>query len=226
MPTIAIADDHIPTLKRFSNYFQKQEGYNVSVEAVDGHDLLIKLNALQQLPDIILVDINMPVMDGVAVTYYLKLYYPSVKVIGVSVYSDEDTLKDILYCSANGYVMKGLAETVLLDAVNSVLRGELFIDHRIDIEPDKIEQILINRKKITENEDSFELTKPERQFVILNATPLTYEQIAQTMFVEIQTIQNYYEHVSKKLNVYGRESLTLFSLRNGLTRMVDFNYNH
>ncbi len=225
MPTIALADDHIPTLKRFSNHFKKKENYNVLIEAFDGHDLIIKLNTLKQLPDIILVDINMPIMDGVAVTYYLKLYYASVKVIGISVYSDEDTLKDIMYSKANGYIMKGLAETVLDEAIATVLKGELYIDSRLDIEPDKIKNILSNCKKITGKENSFELTKSERQFVILNATPLTYEQIARTMFVEPQIIQNLYERVSKKLKVYGREALTLFSLRNGLTRMVDFNYN-
>jgi DNA-binding NarL/FixJ family response regulator len=226
MPTIALADDHIPTLKRFSGYFQKQTAYKVLIEAVDGHDLLLQLNTLQQLPDIILVDINMPVMDGVAVTYYLKLHYSSIKVIGVSVYSDENTLKDVMYCSANGYIMKGLAETILPKAIDTVMKDEIFIDPRIDIEPNKIKEILARRKKIEENENSFELTPPERQFVILNATPLTYDQIAATMFVETKTIQTYYDRVTKKLNVYGREALTLFSLRNGLTRMVDFNYNN
>ena len=226
MPTIAIADDHIPTLKRFFNHFKNKEEYNILIEAFDGYDLITKLNTLKELPDIILIDINMPIMDGVAVTYYLKLFYPSVKVIGISVYSDENTLKDILYSSANGYIMKGLAETVLDEAIATVLRGELYIDSRLDIEPDKLESILANRKIVTEKENLFDLTKSERQFVILNATPLTYVQIAKTMFVDPQVIQNLYEHVSKKLNVYGREALTLFSLRNGLTRMVDFNYNH
>jgi DNA-binding NarL/FixJ family response regulator len=168
----------------------------------------------------------MPIMDGVAVTYYLKLFYASAKVIGISVYSDENTLKDILYSNANGYIMKGLAETVLDEAIATVLKGGLYIDTRLDIDPDKLDNILANRKKIIEKENSFELTRSERQFVILNATPLTYEQIARTMFVEPQIIQNLYERVSKKLNVFGREALTLFSLRNGLTRMVDFNYNH
>lgn len=225
MPTIALADDHIPTLKRFFNHFKNKEEYNILIEAFDGYDLITKLNNLKELPDIILVDVNMPIMDGIAVTYYLKLFYASIKVIGISVYGDENTLKDVLYSSANGYIMKGLAETVLDDAITTVLKGELYIDPRLDLEPEKIEHIIANCSKIKEKENSFELTQSERQFVILNATPLTYQQIAETMLVDPQTIQHHYESVSKKLNIFGREALTLFSLRNGLTRMVDFNYN-
>ncbi|OIR00665.1 transcriptional regulatory protein DevR (DosR) [mine drainage metagenome] len=221
MITIALAEDHQPTLKRFADYFKYMEGFEVVAEAVNGHDLILKINALQQLPDIVLIDINMPVIDGVAVTYYLKIHYPSVKLIGLSNLSDEDSLKSILLSGADGFVMKALAENVLYEAITTVLNNKMFIDKRMEPDEQQLYFILNKRKERIEND--FGLTERERTFIILNATALSYEQIAATMFVESKTIQTYFDRISKKLSIRNRQALTIFSLQNGLAAIANYN---
>lgn len=220
MYTIALADDHLPTLKRFADYFKNLQGYHTVIEAVNGHDLILKINCLKQLPDIVLIDINMPVIDGIAVTYYLRIHYPSIKLIGLSNYGDENSLRDMLLSGADGFIMKALAETFLQEAVEIVMSNKMFIDQRMKVDQQQVTLTLSKRKERIESE--FDLTKRERTFLILNATTLTYGQIAETMFVERKTIQTYYDRISKKLNINSRQSLTLFSLQNGLATIADY----
>lgn len=225
MYTIALADDHAPTLKRFADYFNNLQGYNTIVEAVNGHDLILKIKSLQQLPDIVFIDINMPVIDGVAVTYYLRVHYPSIKLIGLSNFVDETSLRGMLLSGADGFIIKALAETVLQEAVEIIMSNKIFIDTRIEIDPQKVKFILHTKKERKNRiENEFDLTEREITFLILNATSLTYGQIAETMYVEHKTIQTYFSRVSKKFNISNRQALTLFSLQYGLAIIANYTY--
>jgi DNA-binding NarL/FixJ family response regulator len=220
MITIALAEDNVLTLKRFADYFKVYQDYKIVIEAYNGHDLILKINLLKHLPDIILTDINMPVIDGTAVAYYLKLHFPSIKVIGLSNYSDETSVKNIILSGADGFVMKALAENVLEDAIRVVLLNKIYIDKRIEVDQQQINKALNKRKERFLKENLFDLTKRERTFLMLNATLLSYDQIAEAMFIETKTVQSYYDQISKKLNLHNRQALTLFSLQNGLASIA------
>jgi DNA-binding NarL/FixJ family response regulator len=222
MLRIALVDDHAPTLERFSKFFQQHPDFLVVAQAVNGYDLILQLNKLTQLPDIILVDMNMPIIDGVAVTYYLWHKYHDIKIINVTCYDDEEAVKQCLNSGANGFVLKAAAETVLLNAIEEVSMGNFYIDTRLDLLKETKYILMRRRNKIFENEPKSELTNREKEFIILNATTLSYEQIAQIMFVETKTIQTYFDRVSKKLNINTRQALIIHSLQNGLARIADY----
>ena len=222
MITIALAEDHFATLRRFVGYFKDFKDYKVVIEASNGHDLILKLNSIKQLPDIILIDINMPIIDGMAVCYYIRMEHPSIKLIGLSNYSDENSITNMILSGADGFVLKAAAEYVLKDAIETVLSNNIYIDPRVKTNQHKINDVLVERKEKLSHENVFNLTKRERTFIMLNATSLSYEQIAETMFVETKTIHSYYDRVSKKLNLYNRQSITLFSLQNGLAALARY----
>jgi DNA-binding NarL/FixJ family response regulator len=226
MYTIALADDHALTLKRFADFFKNLPEYTTVVEAVNGHDLILKIKCLEQLPDIVLIDINMPVIDGVAVTHYLRVYYPSIKLIGLSNYGDENSLRDMLISGANGFVMKALSETILQEAVEAVITNKKYIDQRMEIDEQQVKYILYQQKERKERikriKNEFGLTEREITFLILSATSLTYEQIGETMYVEHKTIHTYFSRVSKKFNISNRQALTIYSLQNGLAAIADY----
>jgi DNA-binding NarL/FixJ family response regulator len=220
MYTIALADDHAPTLKRFADYFNNLQGYNTIVEAVNGHDLILKIKSLQQLPDIVFIDINMPVIDGIAVTYYLRVHYPSIKLVGLSNYGGETSLRGMLLSGADGFIMKALAETVLQEAVKIIMSNKIFIDKRMEVDPQQVKFFLRKRKQREMSKP--DLTDREITFLILSATSLTYGQIGETMYVEHKTIQTYFSRVSKKFNISNRQALTIYSLQNGLASIADY----
>ena len=164
----------------------------------------------------------MPVIDGMAAAYYLKLHYPSIKLIGLSTYSDENSIKNMILNGADGFVMKALAENILQEAINAVLLHNTYTDTRIDVDQQQISAVLIKRKERLLTENLFDLTKRERTFIMLNATLLSFEQIAEAMFIEPKTVQNYYDRISKKLNLHNRQAITLFSLQNGLAAIANY----
>lgn len=222
MCKIVLADDHIPTLKRVSDFVKQQGNYRILATCANGHELIIKLNALKEMPELILIDINMPVIDGIAASFYCRFKFPSVKIIIVTIYDDEDAVKQSIYAGANGFVMKALAEKVLKDAIETVLKGDFFIDKYADIATGTKQNLLKRYKKLIENENENALTKREREFIILNATPLTYEQIAQIMFVETKTVNSYFEKIAKKLEVKNRQALTVKAIQMGLAKLANY----
>jgi DNA-binding NarL/FixJ family response regulator len=222
MIQIALVEDHIPSMNRFEKFINNTSNCILVLKAFDGQDLLIKMHTQKELPDIILVDINMPMIDGIAITYYLKLHFPSIKVIGLSTYCDENIIYNIIANGAAGFVMKALAENVLDNAIHKVFNHEIYVDERAEFNEVDIQKIVAKRKIRFHNADSFTLTTRERTFIMLNATLLSFEQIAEIMFVEPKTIQTYFERVSKKLNTKTRQALMIFSLQNGLAAIANF----
>ncbi|MEO8171959.1 MAG: response regulator transcription factor [Sediminibacterium sp.] len=220
MLNIALADDRMDGLKELVYYLDKIPGIKLVIKAVNGHDLIVQMHKQDKLPDIVLMDINMPVIDGIAATYFLRLQYPSVKVIGLSIYDDFDSVKHIIKSGARGYVLKAAPESVIDKAISEVIKGRKYIDERIEFDKEKLNMLLAIDSNI-EDEPLFGLTKRERMFVILNASMLTYEQIAQLMFVETKTIQTYFDRVSKKLSLTSRQALTVFSFQNGLAQVAN-----
>jgi DNA-binding NarL/FixJ family response regulator len=164
----------------------------------------------------------MPVIDGMAVTYYLKLHYPSIKLIGLSTYCDENIIENMILNGADGFVMKALAEDILEEAVTTVLLNKLYIDRRIEVDEQKIKAVLTKRRERLLFENRFDLTNRERTFIMLNATTLSFEQIAEAMFIEPKTVQSYYDRISNKLSLRNRQAITLFSLQNGLAAIANY----
>ena len=220
---IAIADDHVPTLNRLNSYFGKNKAVNICLQAVNGYDLILKTANTKNVPEIILLDINMPVIDGVSASFYLNYHFPDIKIIGLSVYDDLNMITNVIITGASGYVLKANMETVLDEAILSVHQGNIYFDPRIDLD-DKQKQVILAKRERHDpaKENSFGLTPREATFVILNATSLSYDQIARIMFVETKTIQTYFDRVSKKLNVSSRQALTIFSIQNGLSKLANY----
>lgn len=223
MISLAIADDHAPSLNRIVGFFKEKREYKVLTVADSGSSLLNLLNALKNPPQVIIVDVNMPVIDGVALAFYLKIHHPSIKTIALSAYDNKDMITLFLKSGGSGYINKFDFETVIDTALTDVMNDEIYVDTRIA----KTSVLLINPGSLkTESATiakKFGLTPREFTFVILNATALNFEEIARIMYVELKTIQTYFDRVSKKLNVNNRHALAIFSLQHGLAKIACYN---
>jgi DNA-binding NarL/FixJ family response regulator len=221
MIRIIIADDRPDSIGAIVKCLHESRLFSIGPIVNNGYELVMQLNCTTATPDIIITDINMPIMDGIASNYFLTQQFPEVKIISLSAYSDLPYIEQVIESGAHGYLFKPGAETIILSAIETVLSNKKYIDNRIGIDErisHKLHMELPKRPSTT----NFNLTPRESAFVILNATPLSYNQIAQLMFVEQKTIHTYFDRVAQKLHVNNRQALTLFSLQNGLAKLARY----
>jgi DNA-binding NarL/FixJ family response regulator len=221
MKHIAIAEDNPASILKVIDCLKRTGDFSVEIIASNGYELIEQLHFASHDPDIFITDINMPVMDGIAVNFYLSQYYPLSKIISISVYFDYAIMQQAVESGAQGYLVKPEAETVILEAIKEVQNNSIYLDSRAKIDENSKARIL-SASQAYNVEPLIGLTKREKLFVMLNATTLSYEQIAKLMFVELKTVQTYFDRVAKKCNVNSRQALTLFSLQNGLARVARY----
>jgi len=214
MANIALTDDHI-LLRNGLAGLLKNLGHNILFEADNGKDLMQKLNP-KKLPDIILMDINMPGMDGCEATQWLRNNYPSVKVLALSMYDNESSIIRMLKCGARGYILKDSRPTELQSAIETLIKEGF---HYSDLLNGK----LINAiNQMGDNKTILSalvhLQEKETDFLKLCCSELTYKEIADKLYVSPRTIDSYRDTLFEKLHVKTRIGLVMFAVKNGLVQ--------
>lgn len=205
---IAIVDDHALVAKAFSGLIERFEDYEVIFEAQNGKDL-IRLLALNHIPDMILLDINMPIMDGYETALWLKNNFPDIKVIALSMNNTEESIVGMLRNGARGYLLKDSRPSELKLALDTVLqKGYYYTDFITDK--------LIRSLNLGTHKDPAEaigLNEREKEFIKLACSDLTYVEIADKMNVSPRTVDGYRESSFEKLNVKSRIGMVLEALK-------------
>ncbi|MDP3666878.1 MAG: response regulator transcription factor [Sediminibacterium sp.] len=133
MHTIALADNYPPIRGSISSLITNLPGHAVSIEADNGYQLVKQISCLNKLPAIAILDIQMPVMDGVYTTHFLTSHYPAIKVLAISCHNHPDMVMDMLSAGASGFLVKdNLSGRLLLKAFAAILSGNTFIDETIN----------------------------------------------------------------------------------------------
>ena len=211
---ILIVDDHPVVRKGLSACLGKHEPYVVVGEAADGLEAVAKAKEL--LPDIVLLDIDMPKMSGLAVAEVLRKELPQVKVLILSMYQRPEYLLRILQSGARGYVLKSASSEELVNAIETVNAGGAFFSP-------EIARLALNRF-IQENGDGpdlAELTNREREVLILVAEGLSNKDIANRLGVGVRTVETHRERIMRKLAIHSVAGLTRFAIAKGLTTLRD-----
>lgn len=211
--SIALADDHVLLRNGLANLL-KELDYDVLFEADNGKDFLEKLKD-HKVPQIALMDINMPGMDGYQTTLHLKQHFPDIKVLALSMYDDENAIIRMLRNGARGYILKDSDPSELKDALHALVykgfyhselvTGKLVhsINNMDDPEHASIKSVLgLNAKEI--------------EFLKLVCTEKTYKEIADQMNLSHRTIDGYRDNLFDKLQVKSRVGLVLFAIKNGI----------
>ncbi len=219
MFSIAIVDDHLPTIERLNEYFKTKWNASVLYAHENGYDFLRALTQKKQIPDLILTDINMPIIDGISLTHFIKLNYPSVKIICTSVFDEPKLLKTAFASGVDAYILKAAIEMHFHFAWEAIQKNEIFIDHFAVIGMEDILPYNEKSKIMLSPNQPYNLTLAERIFIILSSTRklLSFEQIAELMQVDTATIESYFKVVKNKLAISTRDDLEFFSLKKGLT---------
>jgi DNA-binding NarL/FixJ family response regulator len=203
---IAIVDDHTLFRNGVASLMGEFEELKVLFEAENGEQLQ---QALQKhaLPDVILMDINMPVMDGYASTKWVKQKYPKVKVLALSMFEDDKAVIQMIRCGAGGYVLKESRPRELLEAIKAIHEKGTYINEMVS------GKLL---RSVSDKDELPDLTKKELEFLKLCCSELTYKEIADQMFVSPRTVDNYRESLFLKLNLKSRSGLVLYAIQNSI----------
>jgi two-component system nitrate/nitrite response regulator NarL len=183
-------------------------------EAADGNEALLKAKDLN--PDIVLMDVDMPEMDGLAVTQVLKKDMPQVKVLILSMHRQTESVLRVLQSGALGYVLKDAAPEELVRAIESVSAGESFFSPAVA-------RLALNQfvRGPGEGPSAMDLTNREREVLILIADGLSNKEIAARLNVGVRTVETHRERIMRKLNIHSVAGLTRFAIAKGLISLRD-----
>jgi len=209
---IMITDDHSMIREGLKSLLELDGDIKVIAEAIDGQDCLNKLETVH--PDVLLLDINMPVMNGLEVLKNLKLRKNKVKVLVLTVHNEVEYLMKAVDIGIQGYVLKDSESAVLKKAIVSIAGGENYI------QPSLIPAL--NAKMIEKDEDGIKLdnlTTREIDVLRLLAVGMYNKEVAETLNISERTVKNHVSNIFKKLDVTDRTQAAVFAIRNGIVNI-------
>ncbi|MEZ5004443.1 MAG: response regulator transcription factor [Chitinophagales bacterium] len=212
---ILIADDHPIFIDGIVSLIEGIEGFSVVETAENGKVAIEKIPVAK--PDIILMDINMPVMEGVEATRIIKETYPAVKVIMLTMYDEIRLIKDVLEIGARGYILKNIGRNDLIKALETVSSGKPYLDPAVQ---EKMITSLSGNSEEEDDEPNDEMvesiTQREMEILQLIAIGLTSGEIAKKLFISKNTVETHRKNLLGKLNVKNTAALLKFAYQNGL----------
>jgi DNA-binding NarL/FixJ family response regulator len=215
MANIVLTDDHVLLRNGLASLI-KSLGHTVLFEADNGKDFINKLDK-QNLPDLVLLDINMPEMDGYETAQWLKTNHFDIKVLALSMYDNENAIIHMLKCGAKGYILKDSEPAELKAAIDAILTKGYYYS-------DLVSGKLIHAINKIDDEGSDvntvnNLNERETDFLKYACTELTYKEIADKMFVSPRTIDGYRDALFEKLHVKTRVGLVMYAIKNGIVNV-------
>ena len=217
---LALVDDHKLFRKGLTSLIEMaNKNCIILLEAVNGLDLQKKIDR-NNVPDIVIMDINMPGMDGFASVQWLKEAYPQIKVLVVSMIEKEESVVKMLKLGVKGYLCKDVEPKELGEALESIAnRGFYYTDFITG----KLVHSLQGNNFDTQASVVEQMNGREREFLQFACTEMTYNEIASKMFLSPKTIDGYRDALFEKLNVKSRIGLVMCAIRNRIVK-VDWEY--
>jgi len=207
---VAVTDDHALLRNALARLVNTLEGYSVLFEADNGKDLRAKI--MQHLiPDIVLLDVNMPEIDGFESTKWLQKNYPHIKVLVLSMMSDEGTIIKMFRLGAKGYLLKNTEPAELKLAMDAIIDKNVYLSEYVSAK-------LVSGLNKDADRDITEiiLNEKEREFLRWTCTELSYKEIGEKMFVSARTADDYRQSLFNKLKVHSRVGLVMYAIKNGI----------
>ncbi len=201
---IVIVDDHLLFAQSLSYLIGTFGEYNVIGHFVNGKEFITSLEQGEVLPDLVLLDINMPIMDGIETMKYLNSNHPNLKVLALSVNNDEETVMQMLTSGAKGYILKDTSPNLFKQAMDEVHEKGFYYTEMVS-------NFLIH--SLNKNEEQLVLKDREVEFIKLACTEKTYKEIAEIMCLSPKTIDGYRENLFQKLDVKTRIGIVLYAIK-------------
>ena len=209
---VLIVDDSALVRQILTKGLSADPDIEVVGEAGDGSEAIQRVKELR--PDIVLMDISMPGMNGLTATRYILEAHPDVRIIILTQYDSKEYILPLLQVGASGYVLKQCADTDLVKAIRSVYAGDSFLY------PSVARTLLESYLGKEENATHEELTPREREILVLIAQGYTNRQIAEILHISPKTVDVHRSRLMKKLDLHNVADLTRYAIRHGLVDLT------
>ena len=214
---VAVVDDHQLVRTGLVQMVQSLPGWEVTIEAANGKDFIDQTNLLSP-PDIVLLDIRMPIMDGYETALWIRSHLPETRVLVVSMVSREHAVIRMLRLGIYGFITKDTNTAELHQALKRIQQKQFHVNELVG---NRIFHYFSDSTTEQLPDDKNDIT--DREFIFLRkcCSELTYRQIAKEMYVSPRTIDTYRDHLFEKLQVRTRVGLVIYALRTGLIEVDD-----
>jgi len=209
---ILIVDDHQMFIDGIKALLRNENRFEIVDEALDGSIALEKLKSTSI--DIMITDISMPGMSGTDLTRVVKMVYPHIKILVLTMYNDQDVANEILMSEAEGFILKNTGKQELVAALTSIADDGTFYSREV------LTNLMIKVKKDKRTEEeTHNLTERELEILQLICEELSSEQIAEKLFISKRTVDTHRQHIYEKTKCKTIISLIKFALRNNLVNL-------
>lgn len=210
MISVIIADDHQMFIDGIKSLLEHQENIAISGEAKNGEEVIELLE--KQQADIILMDINMPELNGVDATKIIHKKFPNVKVLMLTMHNTKEYIAQMVAAGASGYILKNTGKEELIMAIEALYRGENYYSKEVTA------RIMESMKPKREQNfvGEVELTDREKEVLKLIVQELTTTEIAEKLFISHHTVETHRKNLISKLNVKNTAGLVKYAFQNGI----------
>lgn len=210
---ILIADDHQLFREGLINLLSGNEEIEIVGQADDGKQVIEK--TLKLHPDIVIMDIVMPLISGIEATGILSVEAPTVKVIGLTMHSENHFIKRMLEAGAFAYLFKNCTYDELIEAINTVYAGKKYLSEMIT---EVVIHDYIGKQKQPSSDDT-KLSDREMEVLKMIAEGKTSREIADLLFISVKTVGTHKQHISEKLNLNTTADMVKYALKKGLVSL-------
>ncbi len=209
---VFLADDHLILREGIRSLLEKVPGIEMIGEADNGTEAVAKVGQL--MPDVVLMDITMPGLNGLEATRQIKQQYPTVKVLILTMHETDQYLSEMLEAGASGYVVKTTTSSELISAIRDVYQGDVHLYPSI---ARMLVEDYLQKVKIGEEKESYNgLTPREREILKLIAGGKQNKEIADLLGISVRTVQAHRTNLMDKLGAHDRTELVKYAIRKGI----------
>ncbi|MBN2061177.1 MAG: response regulator transcription factor [Deltaproteobacteria bacterium] len=209
---IVIAEDHTIVRQGLKALLENCDDIEVVCMAEDGLDAIRCIN--QHEPDLVLLDLNMPRMDGISVIREVVGINGEIKILVLTMYKDEDYIINAFEAGAHGYCLKSSGQEELLMAIRSVMDGKIFVSP--DISGKVLEGYLSDRIRVREKSTFHALTQREKEVLKLVGEGYQNKEIAEYLCISVKTVEKHRANIMDKLDLHNAAALTAYAIEKGL----------
>ena len=212
---ILLADDHQMFLDGLSALLLQIQGVEIKAAVNNGAQLLDKLKSEEA--DIVIIDLHMPVLNGLDTIKTIKKDYPGIKVLGLTMDNDLESIKEVLHAGASGYVLKNTGKAELELAIHQVMKGDTYLSQSVGNQ--LAQSLLLKSNSKNEDHDIHQLTDREIEILKMIADEHSNADIAEKLFISPKTVETHRKNLMKKIGAKNTLSVFKFAVKHKFIKM-------